>query len=285
MKFIICTGDSHTWGQGPAGLLEHFTDPEVQAGELRPSPFDVPFYVNLLRDEVNRRTGSSAYEEEPRTLIEGEYRTGRVCDAARFVFRFDGHNNYKVAAVIDGVSRSPLIDARTDENGELVITVSEPMHLYRAEYYSGDYAVINAGVGSCTTRRYLEQFYDSYVKLFDPCCIVAEAHSINDWLNHIPLDEVKTNLAKILTGCPDAYPVLMTVQPVDGPTALPFSKIDYEEYIRVSREAAAENGFCLVDGNRAIGHAHFSDNWHPDEEGHAIYFRAIMKALEDGKIL
>ena len=119
MKFIICTGDSHTWGQGPAGLLEHFTDPEVQAGELRPSPFDVPFYVNLVRDEVNRRTGSSAYEEEPRTVIEGEYRTGRVCDAARFVFRFDGHNNYKVASVIDGMSRSPLIGARTDENGEL----------------------------------------------------------------------------------------------------------------------------------------------------------------------
>ena len=159
MKFIICTGDSHTWGQGPAGLLEHFTDPEVQAGELRPSPFAIPFYVNLVRDEVNRRTGSSAYEEEPRRVIEGEYRTGRVCDAARFVFRFDGHNNYKVAAVIDGVSRSPLVDARTDGNGELVITVPEPMHLYRAEYYSGDYAVINAGVGSCTTRRYLGQFY------------------------------------------------------------------------------------------------------------------------------
>ena len=285
MKFIICTGDSHTWGQGPAGLLEHFTDPEVQAGELRPSPFDVPFYVNLVRDEVNRRTGSSAYEEEPRTVIEGEYRTGRVCDAARYVFRFDGHNNYKVASVIDGGSRSPLIDARTDGNGELVITVPEPMHLYRAEYYSGDYAVINSGVGSCTTRRYLEQVYDSYVKLFEPCCIVAEAHSINDWLNHIPLDEVKANLAKILTGCPDVYPVLMTVQPIDGPTAEPFSKIDYEEYIRVSRESAEENGFCLVDGNRAIGHAHFSDNWHPDEEGHAIYAREIMKALEDGGIV
>ena len=285
MHFIICTGDSHTWGQGPAGLLEHFTDPEVQAGELRPSPFDVPFYVNLVRDEVNRRTGSSVCEEEPRTVIEGEYRTGQVCGAARFVFRFDGHNNYKVATVIDGVSRSPLIQARTDETGGLVITVPEPMHLYRAEYYSGDYAVINAGVGSCTTRRYLEQFYDSYVKLFDPCCIVAEAHSINDWLNHIPPDEVKANLTNILTGCPDTYPILMTVQEIEGPTAAPFSEIDYAEYIRVSRETAEEQGFALVDANRIIGHAHFSDNWHPDEEGHAIYARELMKALESGGIL
>ena len=285
MHFIICTGDSHTWGQGPAGLLEHFTDPGVQAGELRPSPFDVPFYVNLVRDEVNRRTDSSVCEEEPRTVIEGEYRTGQVCGAARFVFRFDGHNNYKVATVIDGVSRSPLIQARTDETGGLVITVPEPMHLYRAEYYSGDYAVINAGVGSCTTRRYLEQFYDSYVKLFDPCCIVAEAHSINDWLNHIPPDEVKANLTNILTGCPDAYPILMTVQEIEGPTAAPFSEIDYAEYIRVSRETAEEQGFALVDANRIIGHAHFSDNWHPDEEGHAIYAGEIMKALESGGIL
>ncbi len=285
MKFIICTGDSHTWGQGPAGLLAHFADPDVQPGELRPSPFGFPFYVNLLRDEVNRRTGSRAVEEEPRTVIHGDYRTGQVCGAARFVFRFEGHNNYKVASVIDGVSRSSLIDARTDENGELIITVPEPMHLYRAEYYSGDYAVINAGVGSCTTRRYLEQFYDSYVKLFDPYCIVAEAHSINDWLNHIPLDEVKTNLGKILTGCPGAHPVLVTVQPIAGETAQPFSEIDYENYIRVSRETAEENGFTLVDANRAIGHAHFSDNWHPDEEGHAIYAGEIVKALEDGGIL
>lgn len=280
MKFIVCTGDSHTWGQGPANLLEHFTDPDVQPGELRPSPFGVPFYVNLLRDEVNRRTGSTASEEEPRRMIEGDYRTGHTCDAARFVFRFDGHNNYKVATVIDGVSRSPLIDARTDENGGLIITVPQPMHLCRAEYYSGDYAVINAGVGSCTTRRYLEQFYRDYVELFDPCCIVAEAHSINDWLNHIPLDEVKANLAKILTGCRNAHPILVTVQPINGETAAPFSDIDYEEYIRVSRESAIENGFTLVDANRAIGKRHFSDNWHPDEEGHAIYFREIMKALD-----
>ncbi len=285
MKFIVCTGDSHTWGQGPANLLEHFTNPDVQPGELRPSPFAVPFYVNLLRDEVNRRTGSAAHEEEPHTVIEGEYRTGHVCDAARFVFRFDGHNNYKIAAVIGGVSRSPLITARTDENGELVITAPSPMHLYRAEYYSGGYAVINAGVGSCTTRRYLEQFYRDYVELFEPCCIVAEAHSINDWLNHIPLDEVKTNLVKILTGCGNAHPVLVTVQPIAGETAQPFSDIDYEEYITVSRETALENGFTLVDANRAIGHAHFSDNWHPDEEGHAIYFREIMKVLETNGIL
>lgn len=281
MKFIVCTGDSHTWGQGPAGLLEHFTDPDVQPGELRPSPFDVPFYVNLLRDEVNRRTGSTAFEEEPRMMVEGNYHTGHTCDAARFVFRFDGHNNYKVATVIDGVSRSPLIDARTDENGELIITVPEPMYLYRTEYYSGGYAVINAGVGSCTTRRYLDQFYRDYVELFDPCCIVAEAHSINDWLNHIPLEEVKANLTKILADCKNAHPILVTVQPIAGETTAPFSDIDYGEYIRVSRETAAENGFTLVDANRAIGNAHFSDNWHPDEEGHAIYFREIMKAVEN----
>ncbi|MGN1345260.1 MAG: SGNH/GDSL hydrolase family protein, partial [Eubacteriales bacterium] len=190
------------------------------------------------------------------------------------------YNHYKVAAVIDGVSRSPLITARTDENGELILTVSEPMYLYRAEYYSGAYAVINAGVGSCTTRRYLEQFYHDSVQLFNPCCIIAEAHSINDWLNHIPPEEAKANLVRILTGCPNAVPILVTVAPIAGETAQPFSDIDYEEYIAVSREAALENGFSLVDANRAIGNGHFSDNWHPDEEGHAIYFREILKVLD-----
>ncbi len=281
MKFIVCTGDSHTWGQGVADVIGHFTDPDVQGGDLRPVPFFTKGYVNLVREEVCRRTGSSFAEEEPKTVIAGDYRTGQKCAAARFFFRFDGHNNYKVATVIDGVSRSPLVTARTDENGALIVTPSEPMFLYRAEYYAGEYAVINAGVGSCTTRRYLEEFYHNYVELFNPLCIVAEAHSINDWLNHIPLDEVKENLVKILTGCANAEPVLVTVQPVAGETGLPFNAIDFDDYVRVSREAAEENGFALVDANRTIGARYYSDNWHPDEAGHAIYAEGILTALEN----
>ncbi len=281
MKFIVCTGDSHTWGQGPANLLEHFTDPGVQGGDLRPAPFFVPCYVNLVREEICRRTGSTFSEDEPKTVIEGDYPTGQKCDAARFVFRFEGHNNYKIATVIDGVSRSPLLTARTDENGCLIVRMTEPMFLYRAEYYHGDYAVINAGVGSCTTRRYLEEFYHNYVELFNPFCIVAEAHSINDWLNHIPPDEVKENLVKILTGCADAKPILVTVQPVAGETALPFNDIDFDEYVRVSRECAEENGFALVDANRTIGARYYSDNWHPDEAGHAIYAEGILEVLDN----
>ncbi len=281
MKFIVCTGDSHTWGQGVADVIEHFTDPGVQGGDLRPVPFFTKGYVNLVREEVYRRTGSTFFEDEPKTVITGEYRTGKKCAAARFVFRFDGHNNYKIATVIDGISRSPLLAAQTDENGELLITPTEPMFLYRAEYYAGEYAVINAGVGSCTTRRYLEEFYHNYVELFNPCCIVAEAHSINDWLNHIPLDEVKSNLTNILTGCANAFPVLVTVQPVAGGTGLPFNEIDFDEYVRVSRACAEENGFTLVDANRSIGTRYYSDNWHPNEQGHAVYAEGIWTAIEN----
>ena len=35
MKRILCTGDSHTWGEGAAGLAEEF-DPPMVTGDLRP---------------------------------------------------------------------------------------------------------------------------------------------------------------------------------------------------------------------------------------------------------
>ena len=285
MKFIVCTGDSHTWGQGPAGLLEHFRDPGVQGGELRPAPFSFPLYVNLLREEINARTGSEAFEEEPCRIISGPYRTGRVCGGARFIFRFEGHNNYKIAAVIDGKSQSPLLTAYYEDNGTLTVIPAEPMYLYRAEYYAGPYAVINSGVGSCPSSRYLDVYYHDYVEIYRPAVIAAEAHSINDWLNRLPLCEVKENLKRILTGCPGAFPILLTVAPIDGTTTQPYNEIDYNEYVDASRQAALENGFCLADAHPQVGMHSFSDCWHVNEAGHRIYFETIMKAIEENGLL
>lgn len=51
MLKIVCTGDSHTWGQGAKGAVEAF-DPPVVAGELRPVDFGTGSYVNVLRRAV-----------------------------------------------------------------------------------------------------------------------------------------------------------------------------------------------------------------------------------------
>ena len=280
MKTIVCSGDSHTWGQGPAGVETYFADPAVVAGELRPVPFGYPCYVNLLRDEINRRSGSTAFETEPKIEITGDYVTDRSADLARFYYRYEGHNNIIAESVFaaDGV--------RETENAVYVfgdtITI-KPKHrlfLYRCELYSGRYAVINAGVGSCTTTRYLKQFYKDYVQHHDPCLIIAQAHSINDWLNRVPLSDVKRNLINILNGCPQAKALLLTVAPIGGKTALPFNETDYDKYIEESRLAAKSAGCAIADGNRAIGNDTFSDNWHVNEIGHRVYFETIIDVLD-----
>ena len=54
MKRILCTGDSHTWGQGATGLMTMF-DPPVCNGDLRLTPFIVESYVNRLRRIIENK--------------------------------------------------------------------------------------------------------------------------------------------------------------------------------------------------------------------------------------
>ena len=59
MKIIVCTGDSHTWGQGAQGACEGFATP-LMGGDLRPVAWESNGYVNLLR----RRFGAVAQQWE-----------------------------------------------------------------------------------------------------------------------------------------------------------------------------------------------------------------------------
>lgn len=279
MKIIVCTGDSHTWGQGPLGVEAHFTDPAVCGGDLRPVPFSFPSYVNLLRDEINRSTGSSSFETEPETDLPGEYIINKRADLARFFYRFEGYNNITAESAFAAGGVTETENAVYCFGDTLTIKPKHALHLCRAELYSGGYAVINSGVGSCTTTRFIEQFYERYVKRFNPFIIVAEAHTINDWLNRVALTDVNANLRCILTGCPSAKAVLLTVSPISGETALPWNDIDYGEYVIESRRAANEAGAAIADANINIGTDKFTDMWHVNEEGHRIYFETIMKAL------
>jgi hypothetical protein len=265
----------------------HLNDPDwfAEAGlyglafrDLRPVPFGFPCYVNLLRDEINRCTGSSAFESEPDAVISGEYIINKRVDLARFFYRFEGHNNIAAESAFASAGVTETENAVYSFGCSLTIKPKRALHLYRAELYSGGYAVINSGVGSCTTTRFIGQFYESYVKRLDPFLIVAEAHSINDWLNRVTLTDVNANLRYILNGCPNA--VLLTVSPIGGETALPWNDIDYGEYVIESRRTAKETGVPVADANISIGTDKFTDPWHVNEEGHRIYFETIIKAFK-----
>ena len=284
IKTIVFTGDSHTWGQGDPSVISYFGS--VVAGDLRPVPFALPCYVNMVRDWVNGTTGSISVDVDYRMKLEGTFKTEKNCELARFFFAC---GTKAVICTIDGKpftipaswGENAYVSAVVRTNGRPVLEPDGDVFLYRGEFYSGPYAVINSGVGSCTSVRYVEEFYTPYVSAFEPSYIVAEGHSINDWINRVPPDEARQALKTILShhkeqGC---VGILLTVSPIKGATALPFNEIDYSQYIEASRNAGKEIGVVVLEGYKAIKDDQFSDNWHPDIRGHMEYAKLIRQEL------
>ena len=178
MKTIICTGDSHTWGQGVAKLEESF-DPPVMAGDLRLVPFHFGCYVNLIRNMVNEKTGSSAKElsaEDIRRIYgKRQYLDCAVIDDTPFelhtgagLIRIQFHYldmPSKAAVYIDGVlqreidlQKSEITNGYRTESffceseGEHRLTITSQQGnvlVYRIELYFGEAAVLNCGIGQC----------------------------------------------------------------------------------------------------------------------------------------
>lgn len=104
IKTIVCTGDSHTWGQGPKGVCEYFSSSlgggnSVCAGDLRPVPFKFPCYVNLIRDEINKISGSSIYEKEYNCFIDNTLEIQCDCDLVRLFLNVKKNPLYVVLII------------------------------------------------------------------------------------------------------------------------------------------------------------------------------------------
>jgi len=57
IKTTVCTGDSHTWGQGATDAEQSLNSP-AEGGDLRLVSFQYGCYVNLLRKMICERTDS-----------------------------------------------------------------------------------------------------------------------------------------------------------------------------------------------------------------------------------
>lgn len=322
IKTIVCTGDSHTWGQGATGIIEYFT-PEVVAGDLRLTPFRFNSYVNILRQMINRDTKSFATEfsaEQICTQQGAEFRNGCAivkekpfvmnlkADLIRIEFLaqsdpsnaeiwIDGKcvkdvdllvqnsfNAYKICPVFCESQNEHALEIKSS-NGEVLV--------YRIEAYSGEYAVINSGIGSCTTSRFLNEYWDDYVKLYQPHIVIMEAHTINDWLEGSLPEVYIQRLIKMIEKFKalGATPVLMTVSPIMGAQSKPYNNIDYSKYITASISAATQCGTSIADANKIMyqnmnGYTQeqkraflFNDDWHVNDAGHQIYAEAAFEKI------
>lgn len=301
MKTILCTGDSHTWGQGAVGYADGFTSP-LMGGDLRPAGWHTGAYVNCLRRTFggpaqvwDTAACAAAFHTacgEQGALLSSEYtlhtdmRLVRLFfyqDASAVVTLLSGQNRCEVTLRDIGHPNAWREVSLFMQDNTLTVSVQGRATLYRAEWYGGDVAVINSGVGSTTCGCYTTHYVDEKVVPFTPYAVLAEAHTVNNWLTgQTPgayRDELCAYLARLLTLTPRV--ALLTAAPVLGQTANA-AGFEYADYTAASREAAAQTAVTLVDAALLFDTAapQFDDIWHPNDAGHALYARAAMPVLQ-----
>lgn len=327
MKIIPVIGDSHTWGEGVGA--ERAFSPAVCCGDLRPLPFTPPFYVNLLRDRLNRETGSSCAELEGDALLalcEGREASFGVIsekplildepfDFARVFFfatseetavdltasSLSGKNTVRRTLFSDTslLSASVKVAHVFPQKGEtaqrLTLTCEEESraYVYRIELYRGEYALVNCGIGSCSAKKFAEQYFARYITPLSPYAILFEGCTINDWLQ-TPSDlQYAAHLRRILSAQRDltARVLWHTVTPIGG-SQISRQGTVYKDYVNTMRSVAAEAEVPLVDCNAEMeailsampeeerASCFYHDPWHPNGEGHRLYAELIWPRLK-----
>ena len=312
MYTILCTGDSHAWGQGAAGLWEEFAPPP-QPGESRCASFAPPSYVNLLRNAVCELTGSAAAELQAPELCErfglmpaadgfAETQTPFTFDTAAELLRIQLRAESRLILTCDGAplltcdltaAPCPVYNLALRLDGEphalrFAPDGGRPLAFYRIESYRGAYAVVNTAVGSCTAGRYSEEYWGTHVLPYAPDLVLLQAHTVNDWISGKSAEAYGRELAALIRRfqCYGAQVVLLTAAPVSGPQRWPESAAEtYNDFVAASRAAAAQCGVPIADANALInrrlrgGEALFADNWHPNNLGHRLYAISAINAL------
>lgn len=326
MKTIAVIGDSHVWGEG-VGAERRFVPP-VCCGDLRPLPFDPPSYVNLLRTAVNAATASSVseYEGEPLftlcggregpcgvvenipLVIEGDFSLARVfihaeAETASLELIADtDEGEIRVTHLLDG--GSPAINASLrvlqvtmpdgQEAHKLTVRLGEGKRalVYRVELYSGAYAVVNCGIGSCPVGLFADTYFDRYITPLKPYAILFEGCTINDWLRTSTPEVYAADLRRMLTAQRALTDRLLwhTVFPITGNRVSSLGGT-YDAYVDAMRSVAQDEGIPLVDCNAEVSALLsmlpeeerdtrlFHDPWHPSGEGHRLYADLIRPEL------
>ena len=303
IKIIPVIGDSHTWGEGVGA--ERSFDPAACCGDLRPLPFTSPFYVNLLRERLNRESGSSCAEYEGEALFalcegrEGAYGVvaerpmvlNRDFDFAR-VFFFATSEEATVRLTAQSATGETAVTETLFSDTSLTSVSIQVAHVfpkkgdtarrltvscegdsrafvYRVELYCGEYALVNCGIGSCPAGRFVDGYFDRYVASLSPYAILFEGCTINDWLCTPSPLKYAAHLRRMLAAQRDLTSRVLwhTVPPIGGSQTSGQGTV-YADYVNTMRSVASETGVPLVDCNAEM-EAVLSAM---PEEAHAPYF-------------
>jgi len=321
MKTIIFTGDSHTCGESADGFVADDArlgyDPKG-LGVGRYSPASAGGYTNLVYNHLCNVTGSAFSELNARQLAdiygldilednavikEGITLNGD-CDCIQIMLGLTAESS-QITFIADGKEQQYTLSTPRPRFGrwsfkwfsfnssKLTILPKDNAYVSFVRFCSGEWTCINSGVGSCNSEYFKDNFIPFNVEPFKADIIIAEAHSINDWLSGCTpeqyCDRVVALLDKLKQHTEMLY--LMTVSPILGPQALPFNKHDYRLFVSASRRAAQMCSVPIIDAGGAVedvinklspeaARGYYNDNWHLLQQGHQIYADAIIKELD-----
>ena len=154
-----------------------------------------------------------------------------------------------------------------------------------SNWLSGKYRVINSGIGSCPTFKYLDEYWDGYVVSYDPEIIVIQPHTINDWLTGEGPDIYRNHLERYIGAALKITKkiILTTVSPVLGEQTVPGNPgALYADYIDQIYIVGKSRGIKIADVYPKLSDpSYFSDIWHVNIKGHKIYADTIMEILRE----
>lgn len=332
MKIIVCTGDSHTVGQG-ADSVKTKHKPKIPNGIYntagkgisRGGNLDAPSYVNLLRSLVAEATGSEYALTDGNAMraqtgyplvnhavkLEGKLHLPKGWQL-HTICLMETTAQAKLGIMIDGapvrseVLHTPLpryhdwsfrnicVHCEPDQQVTL-LPLEGDVYISHVQHDKGQYAIINSGVGSCTTQRYLDACFGYCVEEFQPDVVIAEAQTINDWIHYEEAPKHAQMLNTLLDRCKalGAKLLFSTVAPIAGNRLSKAHGIDYAAFMEQARQIGERQDVRFADANAAFQkelesipeEARFDhlyvDNWHVNGRGHKIYANTIFEKLKE----
>lgn len=322
MKIIAMLGDSHTWGEGVGA--DYGLVPPAQCSDLRMLPFCFPSYVNLIRDAYSLMTDSHAEEyyaekltdlcgkadgqfgivDKKSLVIEENFLLCRIFlkaqnEKARAKITVDGklYGDYEIQSGENGMNKCiRLINVRLREEAHKLEITAESgtgIYVHRIEFYSGEYAVVNCGVGSCTVERYIKEYFDKYIAELNPYAVVFEGCTVNDWLSGKTLAAYGADIERMIqlvNNCTQKL-VMHTTFPVTDGIYYGDGINSYDEYVDTARRTAQKNGIPVADCHAAAQKLILAvpiekrnsfmhhDKWHPNGTGHYLYATTLLQYI------
>ena len=330
MKIIVCTGDSHTCGQGASSIKTRDVpkDPNriyrtAGKGISRGGDLEYPSYVNLVRKYIAENTDSAYALSSGSNLAE---QTGYPCENAAVKLEgeltlpagWDWHlvcfaealEPAEVEIWIDGrLAKTELLSTPLpryndwsfrnvpifcEGAGEVkLVPKAGQVWISHVQHDRGQYAVVNSGVGACSTRRYLDECFDYCIADFRPDYVIAEAQTINDWLNYdSPLTHSRTlNEMVDRIHALGAKVMLVTVAPIEGKQESTKFGCLYADFMAQAVRVGQRKDLIFADANAAFcrelakipeedrWEQMYVDNWHVNGKGHRLYADVIIQNL------